>query len=197
MNFDSKPWIESKVMAGVRFQVRKINERRRLKFNASMAQYNAILREIRAQRAPLDKEYRDAVEAAKSKRAALVASGTSKDDAEKQAPIAFADEKFRRWAELVDRERELDVAEMTPAMVRFGLVSIEGLEIDGKPATADLLIEDGPDDLYLEVSEAIAREFGLLPAEKENLPSPSISAAVVDGTASSTSAAPAEMPVTT
>ena len=52
--------------------------------------------------------------------------------------------------------------------IEFGLASIEGLEIDGQPATPDLLIARGPEPLCREIVEAVKAECGLSAEERKN-----------------------------
>lgn len=69
---------------------------------------------------------------------------------------------------------------LKPAYIRAGLLSIEGLEIDGKPATADSLIERGNDELDPLIDEiylACATESGLSEEQKKDSPSPEPSSA--------------------
>ncbi len=57
----------------------------------------------------------------------------------------------------------------------WGLTSIEGLEIDGEPATPQSLLNSGPDSLVSEVLEAVYREAGLNGEERKNSESHSTS----------------------
>ena len=96
---------------------------------------------------------------------------------------------FRRRLELVRRVREiartmeidaagttmgerLDAAvaagEIDRLYLEWGLLSVEGLEIDGEPATPQLLLEFGPEELCHEIAAAIKRECGLSPEEQKN-----------------------------
>jgi hypothetical protein len=52
--------------------------------------------------------------------------------------------------------------------VHWGLASIEGLIIDGEPATAAKLLEKGPEDVAREVVSAIKEQCGLNEAERKN-----------------------------
>lgn len=71
--------------------------------------------------------------------------------------------------------------EVDPAYLRIGLVKIEGIKINGAEPTADLMYEDGPEDLCKEIIFAIKKEAGVEEEVKESLESPSTSGAVVDG----------------
>jgi hypothetical protein len=51
---------------------------------------------------------------------------------------------------------------------RWGLVGIEGLMIDGEPATTERLLEDGPEELVREVVSSIKTQCGLNEAETKN-----------------------------
>jgi len=74
-----------------------------------------------------------------------------------------------------DAETALLAAEIDAIHLRWGLAKIEGLEIDGAPATADSLIEAGPEELVKEVLAAIRHETGLDAEERKNSEPPSIS----------------------
>ena len=50
----------------------------------------------------------------------------------------------------------------------WGLKEIQGLEIDGEPATPQLLIERGPEGLCREIVEVIKSECGLSEEERKN-----------------------------
>lgn len=50
----------------------------------------------------------------------------------------------------------------------WGLVSIEGLQLDGLPATPEMVISCGPEDLCLEIIRAIQSECGLSDEERKN-----------------------------
>jgi hypothetical protein len=65
-------------------------------------------------------------------------------------------------------EASLLGAEINRLYIRWGLEEIHGLEIDGAPATAELLIERGPEELFLEALTAVKVECGLLENERKN-----------------------------
>jgi hypothetical protein len=50
----------------------------------------------------------------------------------------------------------------------WGLIAVEGLEIDGRPAEVTALIEKGPEELTREILTAIKRECGLNDEERKN-----------------------------
>jgi hypothetical protein len=52
--------------------------------------------------------------------------------------------------------------------LRWGLVSVEGLSIDGEPANLETLIESGPESLSREIVSAIKVQCGLSPDERKN-----------------------------
>jgi hypothetical protein len=59
-------------------------------------------------------------------------------------------------------------AEVDRLYLGWGLVSIEGLRIDGVNANPDLLIERGPESLCREIVGEIRRECGLSEEERKN-----------------------------
>jgi len=66
-------------------------------------------------------------------------------------------------------------AEVDREYLLWGLERIEGLEIDGEPATPESLIERGPEGLVREALGAVRREIGLSGEERKNSGSHSIS----------------------
>jgi len=58
--------------------------------------------------------------------------------------------------------------EVDAMYLRWGLVSVEGLTIDGTPATAEQLLDSGPEALTQEIVVAIKAQCGLSEAERKN-----------------------------
>jgi hypothetical protein len=76
---------------------------------------------------------------------------------------------------------ELLHGEWYPAWIRWGILSIDGLEIDGVKATVQTLCEDGPTDLVEEVFAAVMEAAGLSTVEEKNSESPGTSEGQADG----------------
>lgn len=58
--------------------------------------------------------------------------------------------------------------EIDQIYLRWGLAGVSGLEIDGKAATPESLIESGPEGVTQEALEAIRAECSLSPEERKN-----------------------------
>lgn len=82
-------------------------------------------------------------------------------------------------------------ADLKPAYIRAGFVSMEGFEIDGAVPTAESLIESGRSDVINEVYAACAAASGMTPDELKNSPSPGTSDVLGAGQESSTTASAA------
>jgi hypothetical protein len=65
-------------------------------------------------------------------------------------------------------EASLLSQEIEATYLRWALVNIEGLAIDGEPATAEQLLEKGPEELTQEIVSAIKGLCGLSEAERKN-----------------------------
>jgi hypothetical protein len=84
--------------------------------------------------------------------------------------------ELSRKAEFLDAGTELHekieaniLAQEIDAMyLEWGLVSVNGLVIDGEPATGAMLLEKGPEDFAREVVAAIKAECGLSEPERKN-----------------------------
>jgi len=59
-------------------------------------------------------------------------------------------------------------AEIDRIYLLWGLRGVSGLELDGKPATPELLAEAGPEDLFREALAAVRAETGLTGSERKN-----------------------------
>jgi hypothetical protein len=83
--------------------------------------------------------------------------------------IAAKAEYNRAGAACKDQiEATLLEAEADKVHVRWGLAGIEGLEIDGAPATAESLITSGPEAFFREVVQRIRSECFLSEEERKN-----------------------------
>lgn len=65
-------------------------------------------------------------------------------------------------------EANILAQEIDAMYLRWGLVSVEGLLLDGELATADSLIERGPEDFVREIVGAIKAQCGLTEDERKN-----------------------------
>jgi len=70
-----------------------------------------------------------------------------------------------------EAEAALLGAQVDREYLRWGLIAVEGLTIDGEAATVETLAESGPEELTAEVIEAIRREARLGEAEGKNFES--------------------------
>ncbi len=72
-------------------------------------------------------------------------------------------------ADLKDKiEANILSQEIEAMYLRWALVGIDGLTIDGEPATIDKLVEKGPDELTREIVAAIKAQCGLSETERKN-----------------------------
>lgn len=83
--------------------------------------------------------------------------------------------------ELNDDINLITASEVDLEYLRAGFVSLEGVLIDGLPATADSLYEFGDEQLCLEILSAVKRQFGVSNEVKASLESPTTSGAAVGG----------------
>ena len=65
-------------------------------------------------------------------------------------------------------EASILAQEIDAMYIHWGLLSVEGLIIDGEPATAARLLEKGPENLTREIVSAIKEQCGLSEPERKN-----------------------------
>ena len=89
-----------------------------------------------------------------------------------------------------DNEAEIALlaAEIDREYLSWGLARVEGLEIDGEPATPASLVEAGPEELVREALLAVRREAGLNEAERKNSESHSTSSSPIEPGGAATNA---------
>lgn len=143
ISIKSKTVIESKAVPGVTYTVRTLNKIQR-------AKRDLLVMATRQRLSALVREYAPLNEIPEDQRTP-----------EQTARMQAIDVEFS-W---------LQDSEIKPSEIRGGLVSIEGLEIDGKPASADSLIESAGadyDELITEIADACRSAAGLSAAETKN-----------------------------
>jgi hypothetical protein len=186
MNYLSTESFESAVFPGVRVQLRKMSQKRRAQFNLAFAALLRKERDMAVAREPLEQEYLAFVKASEQAKAA----GT-------EAPPEFPEDKLDQLGKAWAEQRLFNQDEMTGPLLKWGVQSIDGLSIDGAPATADSLIEAGMPELADEIAHEITRVMRLSAVEIKNSESPTTSGAVADGATTNTTAAPAESATST
>jgi hypothetical protein len=78
-------------------------------------------------------------------------------------------EFLQAGSDAADRiEAGLISAEVDRLYLLWGLAAVDGMEIDGEPATAERLVETGPELLCQEILTAIKAECGLSEDERKN-----------------------------
>ena len=83
--------------------------------------------------------------------------------------IAKKIEFFEAGARSTDKlEATILSSEVDLILLRWGLKRIDGLTIDGHPATAEALIASGPEEACREIVAAIRDECGLTEEERKN-----------------------------
>lgn len=103
----------------------------------------------------------------------------------KRTPHAGKEGEFQR---LNAEHSMVYQSRIVPAYVRAGLVSVAGLDVDGKPADVGTFCSWAPDALIDEVFAACYAASDLSDAERKNSQSPGSSPAAEDGAPSNTTA---------
>jgi len=157
--YESRKIVESKTpgFEGVKFIIHRFSEGRRIALRLQTADALKRLEEIAGETALLE------------------AGGTDKEEQER---------RFRSLVALGAETDRLIHEQINPTWLRWGIVSIEGLEIDNTPATAESLFQSGPRELYAEAVALIKEESGLSAEDQKNSESPTTSSAPVVGATS-------------
>jgi len=107
----------------------------------------------------------------------------------KHDAIRNAGDDVNQIATLADEAAILASKHVTPAYLRAGLISIEGLEIDDKPiTTVEDVLEFAPDELLDEILTACNDASGLSEEQQKNSQSPTTSSGAVGADQTTTTA---------
>jgi hypothetical protein len=98
-----------------------------------------------------------------------ISFGRRMDLSRRAREISRKAEFLEAGGQLQDKiEASLLAQEVDAMYLAWGLVSIAGLTIDGEAATAERLLERGPDEVTREIVGAIKEQCGLSDAERKN-----------------------------
>ena len=107
---------------------------------------------------------------------------------------------YEKQSELQRKFFEILVYKLYPAYIRWGVKDIQGLSIDGSPATPETFISDMPEPVVSELGSEIQRLIRMSADESLGFSKPTTSVAAVDGhpqTTDPSTATPANVESTT
>ena len=156
LNFDPTVTVRSESLADVSFTVRRLSVIERSRVDLQILEQQMRAAELQEEVLAIQAEY----------------------------PLPSNGDKRDIPPEVRTRELKLDFelgclisGYLKPAYIRAGLVSIEGLQHGGRPATAETLLASGPDLLINEVWLALNQHARLTGEQEKNSSSPSTSPA--------------------
>jgi hypothetical protein len=185
MDFKSTYTLESTAFPGVIVTLKRMGPKRRAEVELSVSAARAKQRELSMRH-----------EDVRQKLVAAIAL-SPRDEEGRPIEAELRGETLVLAMELQaisDEASALVRAQIHPAFIMAAVKSFGGAEAltyDGKAASAALLVENGPDELFDELVESINGNGYLSAAAARNLPLPSTSGAQADGELTSTIAPPA------
>lgn len=186
VKYSSTRVFESRLYPGVKVKLNKMSDSRRQELLRALAPTKEKAREFARKFHELD-----------SKRVpANNEDGTPKMDTDTGAQIReFPDKALaEEMTYFLDDLLAFKQSEVYPVYIRWGLASIEGLEIDDKPATVESLLDLGPDDLVEEILREIEGRSELTADADRNLDLPTTSQGPEVEATSPTTATTANLP---
>jgi hypothetical protein len=172
MKYTSTITHQSKTDPAISFTVRHLTEGRRIKISLQLADKYDKIDTIRAGVSEIAERVKPLLAQAKADGSDVLSNNPDMADLTRK----------HRQMQSVERD------EIIPTFVRALLVSVDGLEIDGAPATVESMIESGPPDLYAEIAKAVKHEMGMDEQETGNSEPLSTSTVQADGGTQITSA---------
>lgn len=157
MNLKSKITHQSKSAPDVSFTVRCLNVMQRARRDAAIADRKIRYSQLLADQRALLK--------------AAIPGFYEEEDPNKRADLlkTLAPDKANELAEIQFKAALLLDEHIRPAIVKAGLLSIDGLVLDGQAVTApEAFLECAPDELLDEVYEACESASSLTDAERKN-----------------------------
>ena len=197
MNYLTVEKFESSLAPGVSYDLKRVSHMLRMKVNQELSSTFTKLTNIGRERQPLKDEIQRSEEEAK------IMPCTCKHDAEAhdkdtgrctttpcdcRKPKKPEQGVVDRLEELSAQEITILVSEMWPVRIRAVVKSINGLDIDGKPATVESLLNDGPEPLIAELGGRVNGLFNLSLDQQLAFKSPTTGGAQAAGETNGTSA---------
>ena len=163
-NYVSTRRFESKSLPGVFITLKKTNERRRAQLLRTLAPKFERLRELTKKFAEFQEQ------------ATPVFEGEDENGKPKPKMNPHTGEQVKEFKgdlslqvdALLNEKEAFETLEVNPEYVRWGVSSIDGLEIDGRPATIeDLFADDFPDGIVTEIMDVIMGKIDLSADQKK------------------------------
>ena len=167
ISLTSKMTMDSKLLPGARVHLRKFNVQNRAHIVLALAEYRAKVNTLYRQMIPL----------------AIVPDETDETGAVTK-PGDSPDVRERKTIERLALQTEiaaLEDAYIKPALLRAYVVSIDGVELDGEPLSAETLVSGAHPSFADEVYTFMEANNGLPPFVSSSSPSPSPSLTLEDG----------------
>jgi hypothetical protein len=187
MTFSSTYTHQSIACPGVTIKLRRIGPKKRAELEIALAPVRIRHRELSAR-------YEDA-----RAKLNMALDAMPRDEAGVPSVTPLMDDVLILGAEFNQinaQVQSVNRAEIFPAFIAAALIGFDGISDDGKPITAEMLCEFGPDELFEETATIINGGVYVAPEQAENLLLPTTSSAPVDGTTNSTIAPSVSQPET-
>jgi hypothetical protein len=192
MNYLTLTTLESKLVEGLTYTIRKPTHSRRMELRTKIASTEVALRELGLEYQPIQESIDNAVTAAKIEPCTCkhdLDSATDCHDKNGRCTVEGClcrlpkpdGEAFEKRMELLIKAKDLALSQANPAKVRIFVKSIDGFEIDGVPATVESFLAEAPDDLLEEVGSLIDKVLTMTMEEQLAFKSPTTLDAAVDG----------------
>jgi hypothetical protein len=176
MDFKSVYSLASTAFPGVTVLLRRLGPKRRAEIELAIAGPRARFRELAVRHDAIRAKLIAALDASPKDASGAPVEAELSDDATR-----LGVERLAVWSELTAVKRAL----IDPAFVAAAVKGFAGEELtyNGAPATAELVLEYGPEEFVQEISDAIERAVYLSPEASSDSRSPSILDAQADGEA--------------
>lgn len=145
--------VKSKKYDGVEFQVRTLNMIQRAVRDAGISEHRLEYSRLSAERVALNDK--------------LLGKDGTVEEREKRFDALSTDDRFK-IIDLNNRAELIHQQFVAPATIKAALIGVTGYEIDGKPADAESIILNAPDDLLQEAYDACTNASGMTGEETKN-----------------------------
>ena len=190
MNYTTTTTFESKLAPGLVIKVRKRSQEQRAKLNDNSAGILTGIRDAARKIAPLQDEAKDAEEAAKLEPCSCLLHEHSPVLINAVAPeltahlcnkcpcrsARYREGLLNSLADAREQYHNLRRDKYYPALIRWAVKEVSGIEIDGIPITLDTIFEL-PDEVVDEIGQEIDNLSSLTVAEQLGFKSPGTSSA--------------------
>jgi hypothetical protein len=185
MDYLTTEKFDSKLVPGLSYQLRKMANGRRMALTSATSIIQQKINDRMGELEAITRQVQDAIDSGVE--LPTVIADQLSDRTEPVTETCRALMRSRDKIQFEEIWNDLTVTQLFPALIRWGVKSIDGMTVDGVPVTVEAFLEGTPDDLIIEVGTKIRKLTQMSFDEQMGFKLPGTSSTPVTGQPTNTS----------